>query len=440
MNKKVLTFLLSSTLLLLLSAPSIAVIDDYQDAVNAYSRGDYKISYQLMLPLAEKGFAQAQYNLGVMYEKGNGVKQSHKKAKTWFRLAAGQEHAEAVKKLNKLSKKRIKRISPDNSKVVAKNLPIKNTESFQSGLNAFNNKDYKTAHILFSQLAEKGDANAQYTLGLMYGKGHGVPKDNSKAIEWWQLAAEQGNVKAQTNLGWMYEKGKGVSKDTQKAQKWYQLASDQGVSKAQEKLNLLLNKESDTSTTSTKGDAFDGARYMERTPSEIREYLTDSDRFHAALDAFNKTEFGTAYQLFSKLADQGIAEAQVNLGMMFENGQGVSHDYNEAMRWYRLAADQGLTVAQYNLGLMYFDGKGVDKDLIESAKWLKLAADEGLTEAQDKLNVLLKEKSEENPPLNSVDSEDSKSGTSDTVLLMKNLWKTIKDKLTPLNKTHFTNY
>jgi len=84
MNKKVLTFLLSSTLLLLLSAPSIAVIDDYQDAVNAYSRGDYKISYQLMLPLAEKGFAQAQYNLGVMYEKGNGVKQVTKKQRSGF--------------------------------------------------------------------------------------------------------------------------------------------------------------------------------------------------------------------------------------------------------------------------------------------------------------------------------------------------------------------
>ncbi|SVB19145.1 uncharacterized protein METZ01_LOCUS171999, partial [marine metagenome] len=68
MNKKALTFLLSSTLLLFLSTPSIAVIDDYQEAVDAYSRGDYITSYQLILPLAEKGFAQAQYNLGVMYE------------------------------------------------------------------------------------------------------------------------------------------------------------------------------------------------------------------------------------------------------------------------------------------------------------------------------------------------------------------------------------
>jgi Sel1 repeat. len=67
--------------LLFFGSPSIAVIDEYQDAVDAYNREDYKTSYQLMIPLADKGFAQAQYNLGVMYEKGNGVKQNHRKAK-----------------------------------------------------------------------------------------------------------------------------------------------------------------------------------------------------------------------------------------------------------------------------------------------------------------------------------------------------------------------
>ena len=72
MNKKNLTFTLTITFLLFFGSPSIAVIDEYQDAVDAYNRKDYKTSYQLMIPLADKGFAQAQYNLGVMYEKGNG--------------------------------------------------------------------------------------------------------------------------------------------------------------------------------------------------------------------------------------------------------------------------------------------------------------------------------------------------------------------------------
>jgi len=69
MNRKILTFIFTIALLLFWVSPSNAMIDDYQRAVDAYKRKDYKTSYKLMLPLAEKGFAQAQYNLGLMYGK-----------------------------------------------------------------------------------------------------------------------------------------------------------------------------------------------------------------------------------------------------------------------------------------------------------------------------------------------------------------------------------
>ena len=114
------------------------------------------------------------------------------------------------------------------------------------------------------------------------------------------------------------------------------------------------------------------------TSDDSRNDLSVSDSFHTALNAFNEKEFDIAYQLFFELADKGVAEAQINLGMMFENGQGVSQDIKEAVRWYRLAAGQGLTKAQYNLGLMYAQGKGVDKDPIQAIKWYRLAADQGL--------------------------------------------------------------
>ena len=45
--------------------------------------------------------------------------------------------------------------------------------------------------------------------------------------------------------------------------------------------------------------------------------------------------------------------AQYNLGVMYDNGDGVPQDYKEAVKWYRLAAEQGDASAQYNLGLMY---------------------------------------------------------------------------------------
>ena len=51
-----------------------------------------------------------------------------------------------------------------------------------------------------------------------------------------------------------------------------------------------------------------------------------------------------------ELASQGVAVSQYNLGVMYANGEGVPQDYAEAVRWYRLAADQGLGEAQLNLG------------------------------------------------------------------------------------------
>ena len=62
---------------------------------DAYKRKDYKTAYKLWLPLAEQGNASAQYNLGVMYEKGRGVPQDYKEAVRWYRLSAEQGIREA---------------------------------------------------------------------------------------------------------------------------------------------------------------------------------------------------------------------------------------------------------------------------------------------------------------------------------------------------------
>jgi TPR repeat protein len=67
------------------------------------------------------------------------------------------------------------------------------------------------------------------------------------------------------------------------------------------------------------------------------------------------------------LADQGGAQAQFFLGMMYENGKGVTQDYKEVMRWYRLAADYpGYGVPMYALGSMYAKGRGVAQDYVRA--------------------------------------------------------------------------
>ena len=69
--------------------------------------------------------------------------------------------------------------------------------------------------------------------------------------------------------------------------------------------------------------------------------------------------------------------AQANLGLLYDHGQGVPQDDEQAVKWYALAADQGEPYAQNSLGLMYKAGYGVPQDDVIAYKWLNLAAQQG---------------------------------------------------------------
>jgi len=104
-----------------------------------------------------------------------------------------------------------------------------------------------------------------------------------------------------------------------------------------------------------------------------------------AAKAYARGDYKTAYRLNKSLAVQGNADAQFNLGIMYDNSQGVPQDYSEAVKWYRKAADQGHAHAQSNLGRMYAFGKGVPQDFAEAVKWYRKAADQGHAHAQSNL-------------------------------------------------------
>jgi TPR repeat protein len=93
-------------------------------------------------------------------------------------------------------------------------------------------------------------------------------------------------------------------------------------------------------------------------------------------------------ELYRQAAEQGDANAQYNLAMMYFNGQGVARDYEQAAKWFTKAAEQGLAEAQCNLGLMYSEGKGVTQDYLKTFKWYTKAAEQGLAEAQNNLGTI----------------------------------------------------
>ena len=113
------------------------------------------------------------------------------------------------------------------------------------------------------------------------------------------------------------------------------------------------------------------------------------DDFQDGFDAYQKQDYKTAYKLWLPLAEQGDADAQVLLGVMYDKGQGVPQDYKESIKWYRLSAEQGDAIAQFNLGCMYSNGLGVPQDYKEAVKWYRLSAEQGVAQAQYNLGVWL---------------------------------------------------
>jgi hypothetical protein len=94
-------------------------------------------------------------------------------------------------------------------------------EEFEKAGRAHRQGDFRTSLAIWSALAERGQVDAQYNLGLIYLHGDGVAQDHAKAMSWFRRAAEQDDRHAQIELGGMYQRGEGTAADPQQAQRWF---------------------------------------------------------------------------------------------------------------------------------------------------------------------------------------------------------------------------
>jgi TPR repeat protein len=99
---------------------------------------------------------------------------------------------------------------------------------FKTAMEAYNRGDFATALREWRPLAEQGDASAQFYLGLSYENGDGVPRDYTKARQWYEKSAAQGEAKAQLYLGLQSAFGQGGPMDLVQAHMWYNLAAENG--------------------------------------------------------------------------------------------------------------------------------------------------------------------------------------------------------------------
>ena len=153
--------------ILVLSFAVPVVAGPLEDSRAAYERGDFATAERLFRPLAEHGNAIAQYNLGVMYYKGDGVPQSYPDAVFWYRHAAWQGDASAQLSLGLM---------------------------YYNGQGTL--QSYAEALTWFRKAADQGSAQAQINLGAIYANGQGVPQDYIHAHMWLSLAAAKSETRA----------------------------------------------------------------------------------------------------------------------------------------------------------------------------------------------------------------------------------------------------
>ena len=92
-----------------------------------------------------------------------------------------------------------------------------------------------------------------------------------------------------------------------------------------------------------------------------------------------------AVRWYRMSAEQGYADAQLNLGVMYAKGEGVPQDDQEAAKWFRMSAEQGEAKGQSNLGLMYANGRGVPQDYKDAHAWWSVAKVNGNEKAEKKM-------------------------------------------------------
>ncbi len=152
-----------AAIMLVLSLATPVVAGEFDDAAVAYSKGDYATALRLYRPLADQGNAAAQFSLGLMHYRGNGMPQDYAEAVKWYRKAADQGDTRAQFNLGNMCYE-------------------------GQGVQ----QDYAEAVKWYRLAADQSEPRAQLQLGLMYNIGLGLPKDHVLAYMWLSLSAAQG--------------------------------------------------------------------------------------------------------------------------------------------------------------------------------------------------------------------------------------------------------
>lgn len=193
----------------------------------------------------------------------------------------------------------------------------------------------------FTALGNAGNMSAQLMLGALYNKGGAIPRDDQKAVVWFQKAAQQGNPEAQYQLGSLYENSQ-LPQSYSDAIAWYERAAQKGSAKAQVRLGHIYNR---------------GLGVSQNISEAVLWY--------------------------GKAALQNHPEAQYSLGLMYAQGKGFPKNDQLAIGWLTKSAAQGFADAELFLGDIYLTGASTHKRPVLAYALYELAISHNTTILKD---------------------------------------------------------
>ena len=246
----------------------------------------------------------------------------------------------------------------------------------------FEKQNFEASTEYLKKSAELGNAWAQLYYGGSLKKGIGTAQDMTAAVEWFRKSAAQNCSIAFYELGVCYENGEGVERNLDEAETWYQKALDAGIKPdAQEALDRVGNLKKEAAP-----------QYLDRIDPEGEAVAL----YKQAIELFDRQDRDVeCAELLRQSAELGYVWAQLYYGRFLCKGIGTALAPDEAVVWFRKAADQDCPAAFYELGVCYENGEGVERDLIEAETWYRKAVDGGFEGgAQHALDRIAKRKAD----------------------------------------------
>lgn len=217
------------------------------------------------------------------------------------------------------------------------------------------------------RLAPLGNRYAMTNLAIVYLNGlYGVRQDPGKARYWFERLAEAGDGEAMFNLGLIWARGFGVRRDMETAAEWMKKAAAAGDEDAPA-MEALCRNVLALSEPAEKGD------------TDAQAELAHSFMQLGLIRNIGSPEpdFRNALRWAKRAAEGGSAKAMWLLGLAYEKGRGTAKNSAAAFRWYQRGAEKGYAPAQTNLGCMYGRGEGVKKDTEKANEWIRRGAEGG---------------------------------------------------------------